>query len=473
MAITGSVTNEKKFFGGFVVSFFISFLILMCMCTVEANAAKTDNGNLTTQINKFDFNNFLVANSLNVTKEEAVTEKKTEKTTTGSTETTKTATTKTPGQPVVTLKAGKNNDMITVTIGKTKNTTAYQIFLRENSQKKYKKIKTLKKDGTAKRTFKIKNLVPGKTYCVIVKAMNGTGNKAVYGEKSIAKKLKLGIKRDLSALPVSIDEKTFPDEVFREYVSDVFDNNGDGILSGEERARVTAISVSTRGLSGNLQGIEVFHALEYLDCSDNELSNLDLSNNTALKYLDCHHNKVVSLDLSKNTELEELDCSQNELTRLDVSKNIKLNKIVCTDNQIRGLDVSKNTVLETLDCGWNSLNSLYVGDNAELKYLDCYYNGLMSLDLSGATGLESLTCTYNEIRSLDLINNTELVQLFCSANKLKKLDLSNNIKLTVLQCWYNDIRSLDLTNNTYLENPCVSCDSGVVLTYASGEVVIR
>ncbi len=75
---------------------------------------------------------------------------------------------------------------------------------------------------------------------------------------------------------IPIDEPHFPDAVFREYVRR-FDTNSDGTLSAAEIAMVTGIYVSDSGIS-SLQGVEYFTALQYLNCYNNQLTTLDLSN---------------------------------------------------------------------------------------------------------------------------------------------------------------------------------------------------
>jgi Leucine-rich repeat (LRR) protein len=97
----------------------------------------------------------------------------------------------------------------------------------------------------------------------------------------------------------------------------------------------------------SLSGIEHFTALESLNCSNNELTSLDLSNNTALTTLYCSDNELTSLDLSNNITLTMLYCSNNKLTLLDVSGCSALKYICANDNcligedKIIGLDKSK------------------------------------------------------------------------------------------------------------------------------------
>ena len=106
---------------------------------------------------------------------------------------------------------------------------------------------------------------------------------------------------------VPINEKYFPDENFREYISENLDTDGNGYLSQKERDEVTRIDIFAMEIA-SLKGIGYFENLEILNCQVNEL---------------------VSLDMSKNKMLRELYCNENELTSLDVSKNKALKKLLC------------------------------------------------------------------------------------------------------------------------------------------------
>ena len=75
----------------------------------------------------------------------------------------------------------------------------------------------------------------------------------------------------------------------------------------------------------DLTGIEAFTALTELDCIDNQLTNLDLSNNVFLEYLDCAENELKTLDITYNTSLTELYCHDNQLITLDVKNGNNTN----------------------------------------------------------------------------------------------------------------------------------------------------
>ena len=82
--------------------------------------------------------------------------------------------------------------------------------------------------------------------------------------------------------------------------------------------------------------------LESLDCSNNKLSNLDLSNLTGLGALECYNNKLHSLDLSNNPDAYYLNCSNNQLDSLDISNLQELSRLDCSYNNLSCLDVSNS-----------------------------------------------------------------------------------------------------------------------------------
>ena len=226
----------------------------------------------------------------------------------------------------------------------------------------------------------------------------------------------------IAALPaaetvdVSINPVHFHDKNFREYVKR-FDTDGNGTLSQTERESVTVISLDSGGNISDLTGIELFPNLENLYCESNQLTSLDLSQNTALTKLDCALNPLTSLNVSNNPALTFLNCNYNQLTNLDLSKNTALTILGCFGNKLTSLDVSKNTALTSLYCDSNQLTGLDLSGNANLTRLICSSNLLTSLDVSNNPALTYLNCNSNQLTSLDLSKNTALTILGCSGNK--------------------------------------------------------
>ena len=219
----------------------------------------------------------------------------------------------------------------------------------------------------------------------------------------------------------------------------------------------------------SLQGIEYFKNLKILDCHDNQLTELDLGQNTKLETLDCYDNQLTELGLGQNTELETLDChdnqirsldlsalgelkklgvSGNSLTALDLSQNSLLKCLYCQNNQLKELELQANTDLIELDCGNNQLTELDLGQKTKLEMLDCNHDQLALLDLSALGELKKLNVSGNSLTALDLSRNTCLERLFCQNNQLKELDLSANKSLTQLLAYGNEFYFTDGTKLT-------------------------
>ena len=117
--------------------------------------------------------------------------------------------------------------------------------------------------------------------------------------------------------------------------------------------------------------------------------------------------KYVTYSLTSQTvtitgEVTNFTCSDNKITTLDVSQNTALERLWCTDNQLTALDVSKNTALTDLYCYNNPLTALDVSKNTALEILDCYNNQLTALDVSQNTSLMWFSCTGNQIKGEEM-----------------------------------------------------------------------
>ena len=210
---------------------------------------------------------------------------------------------------------------------------------------------------------------------------------------------------------ITIDATNFPDENFRNWLLDAANISGygqDAVLTDEEIADIKKIDVDEKGIK-TLKGIEHFTALEVLFCNKNNLSALDLSQNTKLIALQCDHNSdIAELDVSKNTELEVLYCGFLSLTSIDLSKNTKLTVIGVSGDKLTSLDVSMLPELDCIMCSNNQLTSLDVSKNPKLTQLLCDENQLTTLDLSNNPILWRLHCQKNLIRgaSMDALVNS-------------------------------------------------------------------
>ena len=191
--------------------------------------------------------------------------------------------------------------------------------------------------------------------------------------------------------------------------------------------------------------------ITYLDCSNNQLTSLDVSKNVALTTLNCSNNPLLSLNVNNNSALTTLICIRNQLTNLDVSANTALENLNCSYNQLTNLDVNGNIALITLECARNQLTGLNVGNIATLEILNCSNNQIMSLDVNNHTGLTSLNCSNNQLINLIVSNNYNLTSLYCSDNQIINLDVNKNPALTILDCSNNQLTSMDVSYNSLTE----------------------
>ena len=226
-----------------------------------------------------------------------------------------------------------------------------------------------------------------------------------------------------------------PDDNFENYL----ENNGmgDGIAlndyvytSGIDM--VTNLDVSNQNIA-DLTGIEDFISLIDLNCSDNQITILDMIGNLNLEGLYCVSNQISILNVSSNIYLIDLECTHNSLTNLDVTNNLDLEYLEAWDNQLTVLDVSNNINLLELHCNWNSLTNIDVSNNTALEILFCNYNQLTSLDVSMLSDLYFLDCGANQISSLDLSNNQYLDHIICAENNLYNLDIRNGNNQNIVE----------------------------------------
>lgn len=214
-----------------------------------------------------------------------------------------------------------------------------------------------------------------------------------------------------------------------------------------------------------LDGINISEntKLTFLDCTGNNITELDVQANQELQKIYCGYNKIEILNLNNNRKLTYLYCSQNKLMDLNVNRCVVLADLYCAFNVLTNLDISNNDNLIRLNCANNLIAELDVSNNMNLAELYCGNNILTSLDISSNRELFVLYCDNNNLSILDVTNNIELVDLGCSDNQLTGLDISNNKKLEYLSCAFNQLTSIDISNNDKLEHVTVENSVSVIM----------
>lgn len=218
-----------------------------------------------------------------------------------------------------------------------------------------------------------------------------------------------------------------------------------GVVPTANISGLTNLDVSEKNIS-DLTGIEAFTALTILDCSNNLLSNLAISQNTNLTQLFCSNNLLTNLNVTNLINLNIFWCDSNNLTNLNVSQNTKLISLVCHTNELTALDVSKNINLNVLVCENNRLTNLNISENSNLGRLQCGTNLISNLNILQNLNLTFLSCELNQISNLDTQNNPNLTNINVSFNQLSELNLSKNSNLTILNCSNNQLCQLNVKN---------------------------
>ena len=336
------------------------------------------------------------------------------------------------------------------------------------------------------------------------------------------KKLYFLISMHLLPFLVAAQNVTIPDANFKAALVANTDINTDGdgeIQVSEAEAFSGAMDVS--GLSiADMTGVEAFISLRYLICSNNSLTSLDVSMNTALEDLQCQSNQLSSLDLTVNTLLSWLDCSFNQLVDLDVRSNNLLSTLYCSNNQLSKLDIrngnnsqianfiaTNNPLLTCIsvddvdyattnwtnidvgvsfntDCGALPVHipdsnfktalltnvKINTNNDSEIQYEEAwaytdhiYVSGLGIADMTGLEAFTSLTklyCSNNQLTSLNVSANTELTVLWCFSNQIGSLDVSGNISISNLNCSSNLLSNLDVSANSSLDS--LACASNLL-----------
>ena len=286
---------------------------------------------------------------------------------------------------------------------------------------------------------------------------------------------------------------SFKDPGFLAAVREII-NKPEGPIMDYDVSRISSLNVgrwNTPNTIYDLSGIEHFKALTYLYCNGQQLTELDVSKNTALEYLYCGSNRLSTLNVSQNAALWHMECEYNLLTTLDVSNNTSLRYLYCSYNylpfpdsvigwQENGLilgsafqfypqlsgepPIGKDITASFKDPGFLAAvrDIINKPDGPIIDYDVCeisslnvgiWYTPYTIYDLSGIEYFKSITylnCYGQQLMELDVSKNTALDRLYCSNNRLKALDISHNTVLWFLECEYNLLTTLDVHNNKML-----------------------
>lgn len=160
-----------------------------------------------------------------------------------------------------------------------------------------------------------------------------------------------------------------PDDNFEQFLINIGYDSGslDNFVPTANINTITNLDITGQFIS-DLTGIEDFTSLQALRADTNQLSTIDVSQNSFLELLWLDSNQLTTIDVSQNPLLQNFTFANNHLTTIDVTQNPNLIYLDIYSNQLTTLDVSQNPSLIELLCFNNQLTSLNLknGNNTNL-----------------------------------------------------------------------------------------------------------
>ena len=203
---------------------------------------------------------------------------------------------------------------------------------------------------------------------------------------------------------------------------------------------------STYTVTARASTMTVYGDLTGFSCRSNgeNLTDIDVSNNTQLKNLYCSSNLLTTLDVSRCTQLDELNCFNNTLNSLDVSGCTQLTMLHCSENRLSSLDVSNNTQLMGLFCYNNNLSNLDILHNTQLRWLYCHGNNFSTAALDDIfCAIPDRTGTYNGL----------IEPVYSETSSNHAIVLATNVQNAIAKNWkvqYENYKNIYATTGTYV-----------------------
>ncbi|MGH1387849.1 MAG: hypothetical protein ACRBBL_24225, partial [Kordia sp.] len=244
------------------------------------------------------------------------------------------------------------------------------------------------------------------------------------------------------------------------------DMPGDGQVPMGMVMITTDLNVSNQFIA-DLSGIEHFAALQTLNVSGNNLTNLNLNGLPQLTHLYANDNMLNILDLSNNQSLQYIQADNNNLFQINIQNLSALLEVSLNNNNLSMLEIFNSMNLETLRVTNNMLMTLEVSALTNLKTLDVNENSLQSISLEPLVNLENLVISNNQLSTINLGFNTALINFDASSNQLTSIDLTMNTALSTIQLSNNNLTSANLRNgnNTNISSVNLTSNTGLTCVF--------
>lgn len=227
------------------------------------------------------------------------------------------------------------------------------------------------------------------------------------------------------------------------------DTNNDMEIQVSEAQQVAELWLLGNNIS-SLNGIQHFSNLKVLEIGSNNLTSLDLSQNTQLKTVFCDNNNLTSLIVNQNLLLEYLSCSWNSLATINLPNSNSFQKLYCTNNQISNLNTSNNNGLKVLRIENNPIANLSLNSNINLEELNFSVTPISNINLSSNINLKKLTTSSN-LTTLNVAQNTSLQELYTQGSNLASVDVRNGNNSNMLNVLFGNVTQSPLLRCIFVD----------------------
>ena len=284
----------------------------------------------------------------------------------------------------------------------------YQVFWKAQGSTEVQNSGT---PQAAMFSYVIKGLAPNTTYTVWVEVFDKAGNKAKYPEKTFttAKKEEPKPEPKDTHYIVLTTQKTVGEKVKLNINAAEEDQAGVWLdLNGNGKWDEGIDQKPTKFLQNieytlQAQTFRIYGKVWHLDCQNNQLTAIDISQNAALTRLLIEGNNLSSI--AHLEHLKELSIDSHTLLASSLPKELTF------------LRINETTPLTTINTSpFTELNSLDIDNCKNLK----------SLDLSNNKRLVTLYISNTGLTTLDLSHQPQLRNLYADSTPLTKLNIAGN-----------------------------------------------
>lgn len=270
-----------------------------------------------------------------------------------------------------------------------------------------------------------------------------------------------------------------PDANFEAYLESINLGNGianDGFVDSDKIAVVTALTIENLSIA-DIKGIQDFTALQELNAKNNQISQVDFSNNSELEILLLADNQISTIDVSNNLKLRSLDIGANNLTEIDVHLLKDLELLSVYNNQLTEINIFSNDKLTVFVANNNQIKSIDFRENPSLFQIDLENNQLehlvvkngnnTAISVFNITGNTNLTCV-----EVDDVNysNSNWTQKDAITNYSLDCAPANDDCTNAIPLVFGQQTPGDVNSGTANNNP--SCATGNVLADVWFTVVV-